>query len=158
EDRYEEASRVHAGTRTATLSGTQVREEYLANGRLLPSWFSRPEVATILAETYPPHHRRGFCVWFTGLSGSGKSRTAEMLTSMLLERGRQVTLLDGDVVRNHLSSGLGFTREERDTNIRRIGFVASEIVRHHGVAVCAAISPYLVTRNRCREMVGEDRF
>jgi len=158
EDRYEEASRVPVGTRTATLSGTQVRDEYLANGRALPSWFSRPEVAAILAETYPPQHRRGFCVWFTGLSGSGKSSTAEILTSMLLERGRQVTLLDGDVVRNHLSAGLGFTRDERDTNIRRIGFVASEIVRHHGVAVCAAISPYVVTRSQCREMVGADRF
>lgn len=158
EDRYEETSRLHADTRTTTLSGTQVREEYLAEGRPLPSWFTRPEVATILAETYPPRHRRGFCVWFTGLSGSGKSSTAEILTALLLERGRQVTLLDGDVVRNHLSSGIGFTREERDTHIRRIGFVASEIVRHHGVAVCAAISPYVVTRNRCREMVGEDRF
>ncbi len=158
EERYEETNRVHPGMRTSTLSGTQVRDEYLANGRPLPSWFTRPEVATILAETYPPRHRRGFCVWFTGLSGSGKSSTAEILTTMLLERGRQVTLLDGDVVRNHLSSGLGFTQEERDTNIRRIGFVASEIVRHHGVAVCAAISPYLVTRNQCREMVGKDRF
>ncbi|HKQ62815.1 MAG TPA: bifunctional sulfate adenylyltransferase/adenylylsulfate kinase [Candidatus Polarisedimenticolaceae bacterium] len=158
EDRYEETGRVPAGTRTAALSGTQVREEYLAVGRPLPAWFTRPEVAAILAETHPPRHKRGFCVWFTGLSGAGKSTTAELLTALLLERGRQVTLLDGDVVRQHLSSGLGFSPEERDANIRRIGFVAAEIVRHHGVAVCAAISPYAVARSACRELVGADRF
>ena len=158
EDRYEETNRVPAGARTEALSGTQVRDEYLAAGRPLPSWFTRPEIATILAETYPPRHKQGFCVWFTGLSGSGKSTTADILTALLLERGRQVTLLDGDLVRNHLSSGLGFSRDERDANIRRIGFVASEIVRHHGIAVCAAISPYLVTRRQCQSMVGDDRF
>jgi sulfate adenylyltransferase len=98
------------------------------------------------------------CVWFTGLSGAGKSTTAEVLTTLLLEHGRQVTLLDGDVVRTHLSKGLGFSREDRDTNIRRIGFVASEIVRHGGIAVCAAISPYRATRNEVRQMVGADRF
>ena len=93
-----------------------------------------------------------------GLSGSGKSTTAEILTSLLLERGRQVTLLDGDVVRTHLSKGLGFSPEDRDTNILRIGFVAGEIAHHGGTVICAAISPYRATRNEARKMVGEERF
>jgi sulfate adenylyltransferase len=158
EARYEEVSKVGAATRTASISGTQVREEYLNRGRALPEWFTRPEVADILAETYPPRHRQGVCVWFTGLSGSGKSTTADVLTVLLLEHGRQVTLLDGDVVRTHLSKGLGFSREDRDTNIRRIGFVAAEIARHGGVVVCAAVSPYRATRDECRAMVGAERF
>jgi sulfate adenylyltransferase len=124
----------------------------------LPHWFTRPEVAEILAEAYPPRHQQGVCVWFTGLSGAGKSTTAEVLTALLLERGRQATVLDGDVVRTHLSKGLGFSKEDRDTNIRRIGFVAAEIVRHGGMAICAAVSPYLATRNEVRNMVGQDRF
>jgi sulfate adenylyltransferase len=107
---------------------------------------------------YPPRHKQGFCIWFTGLSGSGKSTTAEVLTSLLLERGRQVTLLDGDVVRTHLSKGLGFSREDRDTNILRIGFVAGEIARAGGAVITAAISPYRTTRNESRKMVGEERF
>jgi sulfate adenylyltransferase len=158
EDRYEEAHRVPSETRTASISGTQVRDEYLNRGRSLPPWFTRPETADILAETYPPRHKQGTCVWFTGLSGAGKSTTAEVLITLLLERGRQVTLLDGDVVRTHLSKGLGFDKADRDTNIRRIGFVAAEIVRHGGVAVCAAISPYSATRNEVRQMVGTDSF
>ncbi len=115
-------------------------------------------MAEILEESYPPRHRQGFCVWFTGLSGSGKSTTAEVLTSLLLERGRQVTVLDGDVVRTHLSNGLGFSKEDRDTNIRRIGFVASEIVRHRGGVICAAVSPYREARNDARNMVGSEQF
>lgn len=158
EDRYVEVSAVPPGARVLSISGSQVREEYLAKGRPLPAWFTRPETAAILAEVYPPRYRQGFCVWFTGLSGSGKSTIAETLLPLLLERGRQVTLLDGDVVRMHLSKGLGFSREDRDTNIRRIGFVAAEVVRHGGVAVCAAVSPYRATRNEVRHMVGADRF
>ena len=154
-DRYEEASSAANGI---TLSGTQVREEYLNQGRELPEWFTRSEVAQILKEAYPPRHRQGVCVWFTGLSGAGKSTTAEILTELLLEHGRQVTLLDGDVVRTHLSQGLGFSKKDRDTNIRRIGFVASELVRHGGVTICAAVSPYRATRNDVRNMVGADRF
>ena len=158
DDRYEEATAVPEGVRTASISGTQVREEYLGQGRPLPGWFTRPEVAEILAESHPPKHRQGVCVWFTGLSGSGKSTTAEALTDLLMEHGRQVTLLDGDVVRTHLSKGLGFSKEDRDTNILRIGFVASEIVRHGGVAICAAVSPYSATRNAVRALVGSERF
>ena len=158
EDRYEEKARIPAGKRTVSLSGTQIREDYLMRGRRLPAWFSRPEIAEILAQCHPPRHRQGFCLWFTGLSGAGKSTTAEVLIVKLLEHGRQVTALDGDVVRTHLSKGLGFSRKDRDMNIRRIGFVASEIVRHGGGVICATVSPYRATRNECRAMIGHDRF
>ena len=158
ENRYDELSNVSKKVRTASISGTQVREEYLSNGRPLPEWFTRPEVASILAESYPPKHKQGVCIWFTGLSGAGKSTTAEVLTQLLLQYGRQVTVLDGDVVRTHLSKGLGFGKEDRDTNIRRIGFVAAEIVRHGGTVVCAAVSPYRATRNDVRSMMGPHHF
>ena len=158
EERYEEVSKLPPDAITASISGTQIREEYLINGKALPEWFTRPEVAEIMADTYPPRHRQGACIWFTGLSGSGKSTTAEVLTTLLMEHGRQVTLLDGDVVRTHLSKGLGFSKEDRDVNILRIGFVASEIVRHGGVAVCAAVSPYKATRDDVRNMIGDGRF
>jgi len=143
---------------TARLSGTQVREWYREGGAELPAWFARPEVSEAIAATHPPRHRQGFCIWFTGLSASGKSTTAEILTVLLQEFGRQVTLLDGDVVRNHLSRGLGFSKEDRDTNIRRIGFVAAEIVKHQGTVICAAVSPYRATRNDVRNTVGAERF
>ncbi|MDD2695391.1 MAG: bifunctional sulfate adenylyltransferase/adenylylsulfate kinase, partial [Anaerolineales bacterium] len=158
EERYEEGPKVPEGAKIYSISGTQVREDYLAKGRSLPEWFTRKETAEILQQMYPPRYKQGFCIWFTGLSGSGKSTTAEVLTSLLLERGRQITLLDGDVVRTHLSKGLGFSREDRDTNILRIGFVAGEIARHGGAVICAAISPYRATRNEVRKMVGEERF
>jgi len=158
EERYEEQDKIPEGSRTYTISGTQVRDDYLAKGKTLPEWFTREETAEILQEMYPPRHEQGFCIWFTGLSGSGKSTTAEVLTSLLLEHGKQVTVLDGDVVRTHLSKGLGFSPEDRDTNILRIGFVAGEIARHSGSVICAAISPYRATRNEARKMVGDGRF
>ena len=158
EDRYEDAYKVSAHVATAQLSGTLVREWYRSGGKELPSWFARPEVTAAIADVYPPRHKQGFCVWFTGLSAAGKSTTAEILTVLLQEFGRQVTLLDGDVVRNHLSKGLGFSKEDRDTNIRRIGFVAAEIVKHQGTVVCAAVSPYRATRNDVRNLIGTDRF
>ena len=158
ERHYEETDRVPEGKEVLSLSGTQVRDEYLAKGRTLPPWFTRPETATILSQVSPPRHQQGFCLWFTGLSAAGKSTIADVLTVLLLEHGRQVTVLDGDVVRTHLSKGLGFSKEDRDTNIRRIGFVAAEIVRHNGAVICAAVSPYEATRNECRDMVGEDCF
>ncbi len=154
EDRYEESARLPRGARVRKISGTQVREDYLGKGVPLPPWFSRPEVARILADSYPPRQRRGVCLWFTGLSGAGKSTTAEHIVNLLLEKGRNVTVLDGDVVRTHLSKGLGFSKDDRDTNIRRIGYVASEIVRHGGFVICAAISPYRATREDVRLMVG----
>jgi len=158
DDKYEEASAIPPGTATRSISGTQVRDDYLAKGLALPPWFTRPEVASILAESHPPRHRQGVCIWFTGLSGAGKSTTAEIVVALLLEHGRQSTLLDGDVVRTHLSKGLGFSKEDRDANILRIGFVASEVVRHGGVAVCAAVSPYRAARDSVRAMTGADHF
>jgi sulfate adenylyltransferase len=158
EKRYEESSRVSTSAKVATISGTEVRENYLQKGIRLPEWFTRPEVGEILAKAYPPQSRRGFCIWFTGLSGAGKSTTAEILSTRLLELGRQVTILDGDVVRTHLSRGLGFSRDDRDTNVRRIGFVASEVARHGGAVICAAVSPYRATRNECRAMFDEEQY
>ncbi len=156
EDRYVEGKDVPKGAKTLNISGTQVRDDYLAKGKLLPEWFTRPETAEILREMYPPRHKQGFCIWFTGLSGSGKSATTQVLTSLLLERGREITILDGDVVRTHLSKGLTFSKEDRDTNILRIGFVAGEIVRAGGAVICAAISPYRSARNEARNMVGDN--
>jgi sulfate adenylyltransferase len=158
EDRYEDVRRLKPDAVTAQLSGTQVREWYREGGAELPAWFARPEVSEAIATTYPPRHRQGFCVWFTGLSASGKSTTAEFLTVLLQEFGRQVTVLDGDVVRNHLSRGLGFSKEDRDANIRRIGFVAAAIVKHQGTVICAAVSPYRATRNDVRNTVGGEKF
>jgi sulfate adenylyltransferase len=158
QERYEEVSRISPQDRVTALSATQVRENYLNKGVPLPAWFVRPEVAAILAEMYPSRHRQGVCIWFTGLSGAGKSTTAEILTTLLLEHGRVATVLDGDVVRTHLSRGLGFSKEDRDTNIRRIGYVAAEIVRHGGIVICAAVSPYRATRNDVRRMMGLGQF
>ncbi len=158
EDRYEEKARIGKNAKTFSLSGTRLRKDFLDRGKPLPGWFTRRETAKILAESYPPRDRQGVCLWFTGLSGAGKSTTAEIVTNLLMERGRRVTLLDGDVVRTHLSKGLGFSKEDRDTNILRIGFVASEIVRHGGIAVCAAVSPYRATRNEVRNLFGSENF
>jgi len=156
EDCYVEEKDVPKGAKTANISGTQVRDDYLIKGKLLPEWFTRPETAEILREMYPPRHKQGFAIWFTGLSGSGKSVTTSVLTTLLLERGRETAILDGDVVRTHLSKGLGFSKEDRDTNILRSGFVAGEIVHAGGAVVCAAISPYRATREEARKMVGEN--
>jgi sulfate adenylyltransferase len=158
EDRYEQVTDVPPNRKVFSISGTQVRDQYLAKGRLLPPWFTRKETAEILNSAYPARHKQGFCIWFTGLPSAGKSTIADILTVMLMEHGRQVSVLDGDVVRTHLSKGLGFSREDRDTNIVRIGYVAAEIVRHHGAVICAAVSPYRETRNRVRAMMRNDAF
>ncbi len=158
EDRYELMSAVPEGAKVSSISGTQVREDYLAKGVALPEWFTRRETAEILLESNPPRHKQGFCIWFTGLSGAGKSTIAKHLTNMLQEYGRNPTVLDGDVVRTHLSKGLGFSKEDRDTNILRISFVAGEIVRHTGTVICAAISPYRQARREARKMVPEGHF
>lgn len=155
-DGYRKSSEIPVGKKFFSLSGTEAREKYLDKSRLLPTWFTRPEIARILAESNQPRRRQGVCVWFTGLSGAGKSTISEILTAMLSSYGRRVTLLDGDIVRTHLSAGLGFDKAGRDANIRRIGFVASEIVRHGGVVVCATISPYQFIRAEAREMIGEN--
>ena len=158
ENRYEETGRLNGGGKTLFISGTQVRQDYLNKGRLLPEWYTRKEVAQILSAVYPPKNKQGFCIWFTGLSGAGKSTIGEILIELLAQYGRQASVLDGDVVRTHLSKGLGFSKEDRDTNIRRIGFVASEIVRHNGAVISAAISPYQSTRDEIRNMVGNGKF
>lgn len=155
---FEEIDKIKPGSKVLALSGTQVRDDYLARGKNLPPWFTRPEVAAILAQRHLPLEKKGFCIWFTGLPSAGKSTIAEIVTEFLVSIGRTVTLLDGDVVRNHLSRGLGFSKEDRDTNILRIGFVAAEIVRHNGIAVCAAVSPYEEAREAVRAMMGEGQF
>ncbi|MEO1088943.1 MAG: adenylyl-sulfate kinase, partial [Acidobacteriota bacterium] len=125
------------GAKAVSISGTEMRNR-LADGRELPEWFTYKEVADELRRTYPPRHRRGLTIFFTGLSGAGKSTLAKVLEARLLEAGgRPVTLLDGDIVRRNLSSELGFSRRDRDLNIRRIGFVASEITKNGGIAICA---------------------
>ena len=158
EDRYEAAEGLAPEKKTQSISGTEVRDNYLRKGRLLPAWYTRPEVAEVLTLAHPPKERQGFCVWFTGLPSAGKSTVASILSAKLYEYGRRVTILDGDVVRTHLSKGLGFSQEDRETNILRIGFVASEIVRHEGVVLCAAVSPYRATREEVRSRFEKDKF
>ena len=155
---YREVNSLSKRTKYVSLSGTQVRDQYLAKGIPLPSWFTRTEVNDILSQAYPPMHRRGFCVWFTGLPCAGKTTIAEIVVTLLKEKSREVTLLDGDVVRTHLSKGLGFSKEDRDTNILRIGFMASEIVKHNGAVVCAAVSPYQSAREQVRQMMKDGSF
>jgi sulfate adenylyltransferase len=151
---YVPADEVQAGETLLNLSGTEFRRR-LQEGLEIPEWFSYPQVVAELRRTHPPRHRQGFTVFFTGLSGSGKSTIANALMVKLLELGgRAVTLLDGDIVRKHLSSELGFSREHRDINILRIGFVASEITKNGGIAICAPIAPYAATRHQVREMIA----
>lgn len=141
------------GARTLTISGTELRAR-LAEGREIPEWFTFPEVAAELRRSHPPRCRQGFTVFLTGLSGSGKSTIANVLLVKFLEMGgRPVTLLDGDLVRKHLSSELSFSKEHRDINIRRIGFVASEITKNGGIAICAPIAPYDAVRKAVRRMI-----
>jgi sulfate adenylyltransferase len=158
ENRWIGAEETKRPVTSISVSGTSIRNDFLANGKEIPNWMMRPQVSQILSDAYPPRHRQGVCVWFTGLSGAGKSTTAEVLTTLFQEAGRQVSFLDGDVVRTHLSKGLGFSREDRDANVTRIGFVASEIVRHGGIVICAAISPYRESRNMVRSMFESGNF
>jgi sulfate adenylyltransferase len=152
-DAYYPDDEVPEGKRALTISGTELRQR-LAEGRDIPEWFTFPEVAEELRRSYPPRKSQGFTVLFTGLSGSGKSTIANALISKFLEMGgRPVTLLDGDLVRKHLSSELGFSKEHRDINIRRIGYVASEITKNGGIAVCAPIAPYDAVRKEVRSMI-----
>ncbi|MEQ9694872.1 bifunctional sulfate adenylyltransferase/adenylylsulfate kinase [Shimia sp. SDUM112013] len=137
------------------ISGTELRRR-LAEGLEIPEWFSFPEVVKELRRTKPPRSKQGFTVFFTGFSGSGKSTIANALMVKLMEMGgRPVTLLDGDLVRKNLSSELGFSKEHRDLNIRRIGYVASEITKNGGIAICAPIAPYATTRRAVREDIEQ---
>ncbi len=153
EDRYVPADEVPQGAKVLDISGTELRNR-LNEGRDIPAWFTYPEVVQELRRSYPPRHKQGVTIFFTGLSGSGKSTIANALITKFLETGgRPVTLLDGDLVRKNLSSELGFSKEHRDINIRRIGYVASEITKNGGIAVCAPIAPYEATRKAVRQMI-----
>ena len=144
---------VAVNAKVLNISGTQLRQR-LVHGREIPEWFTFPEIERELRRTHPPRSKQGVTVFFTGLSGAGKSTIANALLVKLLEiGGRSITLLDGDLVRRHLSSELGFSKEHRDLNIRRIGFVASEITKHGGIAICAPIAPYDAIRKEVRRMV-----
>jgi len=150
---YYPVDEVPEGATVLDISGTELRRR-LREGLEIPDWFSFPQVVAELRRTSPARSKQGFTVFFTGLSGSGKSTIANALMVKLMEMGgRPVTLLDGDVVRKHLSSELGFSKEHRDINIKRIGYVASEITKNGGIAICAPIAPYTATRRAVREMV-----
>jgi len=154
QDTYMPIDEVPEGIKPLSISGTELRDR-LAYGREIPSWFSYPEVAAELRKTHPPRSKQGLTVFFTGLSGSGKSTVANALLVKLLEMGgRPVTLLDGDIVRKNLSSELGFSKEHRDLNILRIGYVASEITKNGGIAICAPIAPYASVRKANRELIS----
>ena len=145
---------VPSGKTQLNISGTELRR-LLDKGMDIPEWFTYPEVAKELQQSHPPKDCRGFTIFFTGLSGSGKSTIANALLVKLLEHGRRrVTLLDGDIVRINLSSELGFSKEHRDLNIQRIGFVASEITKNGGIAICAPIAPYENVRRMNRELIS----
>jgi sulfate adenylyltransferase len=153
QDAYVPTDEVAKDARVLSISGTDLRKR-LAEGREIPEWFTFPEVAAELQRRHPPRHRQGFTVFFTGLSGAGKSTIANALLVKFLEMGgRPVTLLDGDIVRKNLSSELGFSHEHRDINIRRIGYVASEITKNGGIAICAPIAPYDRVRKEVRHMI-----
>ena len=152
-DSYTPIDEVSDGTKTLNISGTELRER-LSTGKDIPEWFTFPDVAEELRRSHPPRHKQGFTVFFTGLSGSGKSTIANVLLVKFLELGgRPVTLLDGDLVRKHLSKELGFSKEHRDINIRRIGYVASEITKNSGIAICAPITPYDAVRKDVKSMI-----
>ncbi len=153
QDCYVPDNEVPKDARVLNLSGTDLRDR-LNEGREIPAWFTYPEVVRELRRSFPPRHKQGVTIFFTGLSGSGKSTIANVLLTKFLEMGgRPVTILDGDLVRKHLSSELGFSKEHRDINIRRIGYVASEITKNGGIAICAPIAPYDSVRKHVRQMI-----
>jgi len=153
QDCYVPDNEVPTGARVLNISGTELRDR-LNEGRDIPAWFTYPEVVRELRRSFPPRHKQGVTIFFTGLSGSGKSTIANILLTKFLEMGgRPVTILDGDLVRKHLSSELGFSKEHRDINIRRIGYVASEITKNGGIAICAPIAPYDATRKHVRGLI-----
>jgi len=145
------STRSPPGSRRPTSRAPRSATTTLAKGLQLPEWFSRPAVAEILNETSPPRFRQGLTIWFTGLSGSGKSTVAHALVERLAEFGRNVSMLDGDEIRTHLSKGLGFSKEDRDANINRVGYVAGLVAQHGGTTLCAVISPYREPRDNARK-------
>lgn len=155
EDEYRSADQVPEGTQIISLSGSDIRER-IRSGRRIPEWATFPAVVKEMRKAYPPPRKQGFAVFFTGLSGAGKSTVAKILYARFLEIGdRPVTLLDGDIVRQNLSNELSFSKEHRDINVRRIAFVASEITKNRGIAICAPIAPYAATRREIREIIEQ---
>ena len=153
EDEYRSHDQVSEGTQYISFSSSDIRER-IRTGRNIPEWATFPEVVAELKKAYPPPDKQGFTVFLTGLPGAGKSTIAKVLYSRFLEMGdRPVTLLDGDIVRQNLSSQLSFSKEHRDINVRRIGFVASEITKNSGIAICAPIAPYNATRAEIRKNI-----
>ena len=155
ENIYKPIDEISNDTNYKTVSGTELRD-YLDKGKDIPEWFTYKEVANELQKSQPPISKRGFTIFFTGLSGSGKSTLANGLLIKLLENGNKpVTLLDGDIVRTHLSSELGFSKEHRSLNVKRIGYVASEITKNGGIAICAPIAPYEKDRFYNRNLISK---
>jgi sulfate adenylyltransferase len=155
EDEYRNADQVPEGTQFISLSGSDIRDR-IRSGRRIPEWATFPEVVDEMQKAYPPPRHQGFVVFFSGLSGAGKSTIAKILYARFLEIGdRPVTLLDGDIVRQNLSNELSFSKEHRDINVRRIAFVASEITKNRGIAICAPIAPYAATRREIREIIEQ---
>ena len=153
---FDTVDELHPNNTIEDISGTELRRR-LEKRLPIPDWFTFPSVVKILQQAYPPKHQQGFTLFFTGLSGAGKSTIAKALMSYLqsMPNPRKMTLLDGDIVRYHLSDGLGFSKKDRDTHISRIGYVASEITKHGGIAICAAIAPYSKVRQQVRETVSQ---
>jgi len=152
---YLPKSQVPKGARVLALSGTELRRR-LREGLEIPPWYSYPEVIDALRQVYPSRSRQGFTVFFTGLSGAGKSTVAQILMAKLMEIGtRPVTLLDGDIVRKYISQELGFSRKDREMNVRRVAFVASEITKNRGIAICALIAPYRAIRREVRQLISQ---
>lgn len=154
DDNYQPIDEVEPGKKVLTISGTQLRK-LLNEGADIPDWFSFPEVVAELRKVYPPRSKQGFTLFFTGLSGAGKSTLAKAVGVKLMElQDRPLTILDGDIIRTHLSSELGFSKEHRSINVRRVGYVASEITKNKGIAICAMVSPYEQDRNFNRELIN----
>jgi len=155
EEEYRPKSEIPEGVKYFSITGSEIRRR-IKKGKSIPEWATFPEVIEELQKSYPPPKKQGFTIFMTGLSGAGKSTIAKVLYAKFMEMGeRPVTLLDGDIVRKHLSSELGFSKEHRDINIRRIGFVAREITKNRGIAICAPIAPYAATRAEVRRMIEE---
>ena len=154
-EKYMEIDKVSKNHTALKLSGTELRLK-LENNEEIPEWFTYPEIVEELHRVYPPKNKQGFTIFFSGLSGSGKSTIANGLLTKLLEHGkRRVTLLDGDIVRTHLSSELGFSKEHREINVKRIGYVASEITKNGGIAICAPIAPFEDSRLFNRNLISQ---
>ena len=153
-DNYQPIDEVPPGKKILFISGTQLRQ-MLNEGAEIPNWFSFPEVVAELKKVYPPRSKQGFTLFFTGFSGSGKSTIAKAVSIKLMElQDRSITILDGDIIRNHLTSELGFSKEHRSLNVRRVGFVAGEITKNKGVAICAMIAPYQDDRQYIRNLIS----